>query len=39
LARLVVEEGWKPSEAAKMFMVSTFTAPEVVWRRRAGGRT
>ena len=26
LAKLIVEDGWKPSEAAKMFMVSTVTA-------------
>ena len=26
LARLIVEDGWKPAEAAKMFMVSAVTA-------------
>lgn len=26
LARLIVEDGWKPTEAAKMFMVSAVTA-------------
>ena len=36
--RLVVEDGWKPSEAAKLFMVSTVTRTQVgaaVARRRA----
>ncbi len=37
LARLVVEDGWKPSEAAKMFMVSTVTARKWAARLRAEG--
>ena len=37
LARLIVEEGWKPSEAAKMFMVSTVTARKWAARLRAEG--
>ena len=38
LARLIVEDGWKPSEAAKMFMVSTVTARKWAARYRAEGR-
>jgi transposase InsO family protein len=37
LARLVVEDGWRPSEAAKMFMVSTVTARKWAARLRAEG--
>ena len=37
LARLIVEGGWKPSEAAKMFMVSTVTARKWAARLRAEG--
>ncbi len=37
LARLVVEDGWKPAEAAKMFMVSTVTARKWAARLRAEG--
>ncbi|MCX6406617.1 MAG: IS481 family transposase [Propionibacteriales bacterium] len=32
LARLIVEDGWRPAEAAKMFMVSTITARK--WANR-----
>jgi leucine-zipper of insertion element IS481 len=37
LARLIVEEGWKPSDAAKLFMVSTVTARKWAARWRAEG--
>lgn len=37
LARLVVEDGWRPSEAAKMFMVSTVTARKWANRLRTEG--
>ncbi|MFH7321719.1 IS481 family transposase [Aeromicrobium sp. JJY06] len=37
LARLIVEDGWKPSEAARMFMVSTVTARKWAGRLRAEG--
>ena len=37
LAKLIVEDGWKPSEAAKMFMVSTVTARKWAARLRAEG--
>jgi transposase InsO family protein len=37
LARLIVEDGWKPSEAAKMFMVSTVTARKWAARLRTEG--
>ncbi len=37
LAKLIVEDGWKPSEAAKMFMVSTVTARKWASRLRAEG--
>jgi len=37
LARLIVEEGWKPAEAAKMFMVSVVTARKWAARLRAEG--
>ena len=37
LARLIVDEGWKPSEAAKMFMVSSVTARKWAARWRAEG--
>ena len=37
LARLIVEDGWKPSAAAKMFMVSTVTARKWAARLRAEG--
>ena len=37
LARLIVDDGWKPSEAAKMFMVSTVTARKWAARLRAEG--
>ena len=37
LARLIVEDGWSPSVAAKMFMVSTVTARKwAVWFRVEG---
>jgi transposase InsO family protein len=37
LARLIVDDGWKPSAAAKMFMVSTVTARKWAARFRAEG--
>ena len=37
LARLIVEDGWKPSVAAQMFMVSTVTARKWAARLRAEG--
>jgi transposase InsO family protein len=37
LARLIVEDGWKPSDAAKMFMVSTVTARKWAARLRGEG--
>jgi transposase InsO family protein len=37
MARLIVEDGWKPSEAAKMFMVSAPTARKWAARFRAEG--
>ena len=37
LAQLIVQDGWKPSEAAKMFMVSTVTARKWAARWRAEG--
>ena len=37
LAKLIVEEGWKPSEAAKLFMVSTVTARKWAARLRSEG--
>jgi len=37
LARLIVEDGWPPSVAAKMFMVSTVTARKWAARFRAEG--
>ena len=37
LAKLIVEDGWKPSAAAKMFMVSTVTARKWAARFRAEG--
>jgi transposase InsO family protein len=37
LARLIVEDGWKPAEAAKMFMVSTVTARKWAQRFRGEG--
>jgi transposase InsO family protein len=37
LAKLIVVDGWKPSEAAKMFMVSTVTARKWAARFRAEG--
>jgi transposase InsO family protein len=37
LARLIVQDGWKPSEAAKMFMVSTVTARKWAARWRTEG--
>jgi transposase InsO family protein len=37
LARLIVEDGWKPSEAAKMFMVSVPTARKWAARLRDEG--
>ncbi|RQN01637.1 IS481 family transposase, partial [Aeromicrobium camelliae] len=37
LARLIIEDGWKPSEAARMFMVSTVTARKWAARFRAEG--
>src|SRR4051794_1361232 len=38
LAKLIVESGWTPSEAARMFMVSTVTARKWAARFRAEGR-
>lgn len=37
LARLIVEDGWRPAEAAKMFMVSTVTARKWANRFRMEG--
>ena len=37
LAQLIVEDGWKPSVAAKMFMVSTVTARKWAARFRTEG--
>jgi transposase InsO family protein len=37
LARLIVEDGWKPAEAAKMFMVSPVTARKWASRFRSEG--
>lgn len=37
LARLIVEDGWSPSAAAKMFMVSTVTARKWAERLRSEG--
>jgi transposase InsO family protein len=37
LARLIVEDGWTPSTAAKMFMVSTVTARKWAARLRSEG--
>ena len=37
LAQLIVEDGWKPSVAAKMFMVSTVTARKWAVRFRTEG--
>ena len=37
LAKLIVEDGWTPSVAAKMFMVSTVTARKWAARLRAEG--
>lgn len=37
LARLIVDEGWPPSAAAKMFMVSTVTARKWATRFRSEG--
>lgn len=37
LARLIVEEGWSPPAAAKMFMVSTVTARKWAARLRSEG--
>jgi transposase InsO family protein len=37
LAKLIVEEGWSPSTAAKMFMVSTVTARKWAARYRGEG--
>ena len=37
LARLIVDEGWPPSAAAKMFMVSTVTARKWAARLRTEG--
>ena len=37
LARLIVEDGWRPSEAARMFMVSTVTARKWAARLRLEG--
>ena len=37
LARLIVEDGWRPAEAAKMFMVSTITARKWANRFRVEG--
>ena len=39
LARLIVEDRWTPSTAAKMFMVSPRTARKWADRYRAEGRT
>ena len=39
LAKLIVEDGWKPTAAAKMFMVSTVTARKWAARFRAEGPT
>jgi transposase InsO family protein len=39
LARLIVEDGWSPSVAAKMFMVSAVTARKWAARYRAEGAT
>jgi transposase InsO family protein len=39
MAKLIVEDGWKPSEAAKMFMVSASTARKWAARFRAEGVT
>ena len=39
LARLIVEDGWPPSLAAKMFMVSPVTARKWAARFRAEGPT
>ena len=39
LARLIIEDGWKPSQAAKMFMVSTATARKWAARLKAEGPT
>jgi transposase InsO family protein len=39
LARLIVEDGWSPSVAAKMFMVSPVTARKWAARFRAEGPT
>ena len=38
LAKLIVEDGWKPSAAAKMFMVSTATARKWAGRYRTEGK-
>ena len=38
LAKLIVEDGWTPSEAAKMFMVSTVSARKWAARFRAEGK-
>lgn len=38
LARLIVEDGWTPSAAAKMFMVSTATARKWAGRYRTEGK-
>jgi transposase InsO family protein len=38
LARLVVDDGWTPASAAKMFMVSTVTARKWVARYRDEGK-
>ena len=37
LARLIVDDGWPPPAAAKMFMVSTVTARKWAARLRAEG--
>src|ERR671912_2477531 len=37
LAQLIVEDGWKPSEAAKMFQVSAVTARKWAARWRTEG--
>ena len=37
LARLIVEDGWKSSDAAKLFMVSTVAARKWAARLRAEG--
>jgi len=39
LAKLIVEDGWSPSVAAKMFMVSAVTARKWAARYRAEGAT